>query len=232
MESSTWGQDSRSLLWWAVKKGSENAALNIEKAERIQEVFSQLAAGVSEVRREFSSVAGADVAYHGETAAAAVVLLEYPSLKLLETVSAPMEARIPYSPSFLGFREAPLIHYVVRRLSHEPDLVLVDGHGRAHPRLFGLACHVGVMLNTPTVGVAKSLLAGREVEDRVVDEEGRALGYVLKREGKRPLYVSVGYKITLDDAFRVVQGCTINSSPEPLKLAHQEANRLGATLQR
>jgi deoxyribonuclease V len=101
---------------------------------------------------------------------------------------------------------------------------IVDGHGLAHPRRFGLACHVGLIMDLPTIGVAKSRLFGREVGERIVDPQGNSIAEVIRANGKR-LYVSVGHKISLDESVRVVRHCVSKRGLEPIVLAHQEAQR-------
>ena len=118
---------------------------------------------------------------------------------------------------------------VAKKLTMEPSVFLVDGHGKAHPRGFGLACHVGLALDAPTVGVAKSSLYGKVRDGEVLDGDGRVLGRVL-RSGRSSFYVSVGHKIGLDEAFDVVQRCIAHGHPAPLRIAHQESVQLRGEL--
>ena len=146
-------------------------------------------------------VVGLDAGYRGERGVAVAALLDYPGLDLVEYAVVEGEVRVPYVPGLLAFREAPLMLRAYEHLSREPDLVVVDGHGVTHPRGFGIASHIGVVLDKPSVGVAKSLLYGR-VEplggERVVLVGGVAGGLVVSR-GEREVYFSVGHRVSFED---------------------------------
>jgi len=133
---------------------------------------------------------------------------------------------VEYRPGFLSLREGPILLAAARKLRVAPEAYLVDGHGRAHPRRFGLACHVGLALVKPTVGVAKSVLIGKVIESTLVDDKGTVTARILRDQAKRSYYVSVGHLISLDDAFRLVQLCLSGSDISPLSAAHVEAARL------
>jgi deoxyribonuclease V len=184
-------------------------------------------------------IAGADVSYsrHDPRLFAAVVVVNARTLEVLETSSVVAEARFPYVPGFLSFREAPPVMEAFRGLSDWPDLLLVDGHGVAHPRGFGLACHLGILLDVPSVGVAKSVLVGdadppgprRGSTARLVHRE-RTVGRVVRtRDRVRPVYVSVGHRLSLRTAVEWVlasgRGFRV---PEPTRQAHLAVNRLRA----
>lgn len=166
----------------------------------------------------------------------AVVILRYPELSVAEVEVAEGTLTFPYIPGLLSFRESPLILAACERLCKVPDLVLVDGQGVAHPRRFGLASHVGLFLDLPTIGCAKSILCG---EHQPLDEEvgshaelvdnGEVVGAALRtKSGMKPIYVSVGHKISLAAALRwVLNCCRGHRIPEPLRLAHLAA---GGTL--
>jgi len=157
-------------------------------------------------------VAGADIAYarESDTLHAAVVVLDARSLEVMETRAVRSEAAFPYVPGFLSFRELPPLLEAFARLARRPDLVLCDGQGQAHPRRFGLACHLGVLLDVPTIGVAKSRLLGeasppgpRKGDWSPLYEGGELLGCVLRtRERVKPVWVSPGHRIDLDSALR------------------------------
>jgi deoxyribonuclease V len=177
-------------------------------------------------------VAGVDVTYpEGSGAAlAAVVVVRLPSLAVVESALGAAPAPFPYVPGYLSFREGPAALAALRRLRAEPDLLLCDGQGLAHPRRFGLACHLGVILDRPAVGCAKSLLVGshavpgarRGCRRRILDR-GETVGVALRtRDGVRPVYVSVGHRVDLPGAIRVVLACARGfRHPEPLRLAHR-----------
>ncbi len=141
-------------------------------------------------------------------------------------------ATFPYVPGLLSFREVPVVLAAVRKLSVVPEVFLFDGQGVAHPRRFGLASHAGVLMDAPTVGCAKSRLFGRHDEPAVgrgsrrpliAPDDGQVIGAVLRtREAVKPVYVSVGHRVRLDDAVKLVLRCHSGYRlPEPLRLAHQ-----------
>ncbi len=182
-------------------------------------------------------VAGIDVTYPegAGTALACVVVMRRPSLALVERAFGEAPLSFPYVPGYLSFREAPAVLAALRRLSVEPDLLLFDGQGLAHPRRFGLACHVGVIVDRPAVGCAKSLLVGRHAEPgarrgcrRRILDRGEAVGVALRtRDGVRPLFVSVGHRVDLPGAVRAVLSCTRGRrNPEPLREAHRAVGAL------
>ncbi len=187
-------------------------------------------------------VAGCDVAFEKarDRAVGAVVVLRYPELEVVERVVAEAPIAFPYVPGLLSFRETPLLVQAFERLEHTPDLVMVDGHGYAHPRRFGIACHIGLLLGVPTIGVAKSRLVGEEGVVAAargsradLTDAGEVIGTLLRtRDGVRPLYVSVGHEIALDAAERWVLRCARGYRlPEPTRLADRlagEAKRGGS----
>ena len=154
-----------------------------------------------------SYVAGVDVGFKENytITQAAVAVLSFPELEPLETAIAQIPTTFPYIPGYLSFREIPAILKVMGQLQTIPDLILCDGQGLAHPRRFGLACHLGVLLDIPTIGVAKSLFIGKH--ETVATEKGNwtplldkdeTIGIVLRsRTNVKPLYVSIGHKISL-----------------------------------
>lgn len=165
---------------------------------------------------------------NGDRIWAAAVALGVADLELQESVVVCHRTAFPYVPGFLSFREAPAALAALERLRTTVDLLLVDGHGLAHPRRFGLACHIGLLAALPTIGVAKSVLVGRYEEpgrdrgDRTpLLDDGNTVGAVLRtRSYTRPVFVSVGHRISLDTAISYVLRCTPKfRSPEPIRLA-------------
>lgn len=161
-------------------------------------------------------VAGVDVGYdENNIARAAVAVLSFPTLEKVEVAIATRLATFPYIPGLLSFREVPAILDALEKLSITPDLLLCDGQGLAHPRRFGLACHLGVIANLPSIGVAKSLFIGEH--DEVAPErgnwqplidQGETVGAVLRsRTGVKPIYVSIGHRISLRSAIDYVLRC-------------------------
>jgi len=180
-------------------------------------------------------VAGVDISSRGSRGdgVAAVVVLSFPQLELLEVQVITQQIGFPYVPGLLSFREAPLIAAACERLTTAPDLILVDGQGIAHPRRFGLASHLGLLLDVSTIGCAKSLLVGShgpldEAAGKYVEitHEGDVIGAALRtRSGVRPVYVSIGHKVDLGSALSWTLGCCRGLRlPEPTRLAHLAAN--------
>ena len=179
-------------------------------------------------------IAGVDISVNRVQgmATGAVVVLSYPELGLVETELVHDKLDFPYVPGFLSFRESPFILAACERLTVTPDLILVDGQGIAHPRRIGLASHLGLFLNTPTIGCAKSLLCGRhEVTGdqpgsyaEVIDK-GETIGVALRTKlGVKPVYVSIGHRIDLKSAiYWVLECCRGYRLPEPTRLAHLAA---------
>ena len=180
-------------------------------------------------------IAGTDISVSRETgiARAAIVVLTYPDLQLVEIQSAERPADFPYLPGLLSFRETPAIIEAGEKLVHTPDLILVDGQGIAHPRRFGIASHLGLLWDKPTIGCAKSRLCGQHgpVDSKAgalaeLVEAGETIGAAVRtRTNVRPLYVSVGHRITLGAAVRWVLNCCRGYRlPEPTRLAHLAAS--------
>ena len=221
------------LEWGPMRCSPVRWPLSVAAARAIQERLS------SRVRRSGSPrvtlLAGADLAYGRDGKAwAAVVVVRLPGCAVAEVATASGRPAFPYVPGYLSFREGPLLLEAFGRLRRSPDLCLFDGQGIAHPRGCGLAAHIGVLLGLPSVGCAKSRLVGeyREPGARRGDWsplrlEGRTVGAVLRsREGVRPLFVSVGHRISLAVAIRWVLACCRYRVPEPIRLAEQVVNRL------
>ena len=182
-----------------------------------------------------SLIAGVDVSGANEEriAKAAIVMLDYPDLNVIETVIIEAEVNFPYVPGLLSFREMPLLIKVLEKLDAVPDLVLVDGQGIAHPRRLGLASHLGLFLDIPTIGCAKSRLIGThgELPDNAktwteLFDGNEVIGAAVRTKIKtNPLYISVGHKISLPKAiYWTLQCCKKHRLPEPTRLAHQAAS--------
>lgn len=180
--------------------------------------------------RDVRLVAGGDVAFDrpNRRGVAAVVVLAYPSLEVVEQVTRESSVTFPYVPGLLSFRETPVLLPAFEHLQSAPDLLMVDGHGYAHPRRFGFACHLGLLLDLPTIGVAKSRLigepgtvAGPRGSRADLTDDGEVIGSLLRtRQGVRSIFVSVGHRIGLDDAERWVLRCApTHRLPEPTRRA-------------
>ncbi len=186
--------------------------------------------------RRVRLVAGGDCAFSpdGRRIWAGIVVVRLPELEPVARAWATGRVTFPYVPGYLSFREGPVFIRAARRLRVRPDLWLFDGQGIAHPRGFGLAAHLGVLLGASSVGCAKSRLVGEHAEPGRRRGEwaslvfrGERVGAVLRtRDGVRPLYVSVGHRISLTGALRWVLPCCRFRVPEPIRLAEQLVNRL------
>jgi deoxyribonuclease V len=186
-------------------------------------------------------VAGADAICDREDQRifGAIAVYSYPDLELVEEAGAAAVCPFPYRTGLLSFREVPILAAAFARLKQRPDVVLVDGQGIAHPRGLGLATHLGLVLDLPTIGVAKSRLAG-EGEEPGADTgaasplilAGKVVGLILRtQKGKKPFYLSPGHKITLKECRKIVMGCVRRyRSPEPLRHADRLSRRLRSTL--
>jgi deoxyribonuclease V len=207
---------------------ADAAALQLELAERVvpEDGFSGPPL----------TVAGVDVSIRkapgGDRAVACIAVMEWGSWRILSVAIAEDRVRFPYIPGLLSFRELPVILKAADRLSEWPGLFMVDGAGMAHPRFFGLACHLGVVSGCPSVGVAKSRLVGTHAPlpegrgSRVsLLVGGRVAGTVLRtRSGVRPLYVSPGHFVSLETAADLVlASITRFRLPEPIRAAHKLA---------
>jgi len=196
------------------------------------------------LEKKLQLVAGLDCAFSkdGKRIFAAVVVLRLPQFELVETVGASKKVTFPYIPGLLSFREAPVCLVAVEKLQRQPDLFIIDGQGVAHPRRLGLAAHLGLFLDQPAIGCAKSRLTGIYEEPALdkgaysllKDEKGKQsakseiIGAVVRtRTNVKPVFVSVGHKCLLEDAVRVVLDCSVKYRlPEPTRLAHQAVSRL------
>ncbi|MBD1805045.1 deoxyribonuclease V [Microcoleus sp. FACHB-SPT15] len=191
--------------------------LNVEEAIAIQ---NQLRSQVitEDQLGDVQYVAGVDLGFEedGAISRAAVAVLSFPDLQLQEKAIAKRPTTFPYIPGFLSFREIPAILDALETVSITPDLIVCDGQGIAHPRRLGIACHLGVLIDIPTIGAAKSLLVGKHDEVPVekgswqpLQYRGEVVGAVVRsRTGVKPLYVSPGHRISLPTAIDYVLRCT------------------------
>lgn len=180
-------------------------------------------------------IAGVDVGFEDSNriTRAAIAVLDYPSLNVLERSIARLPTSFPYVPGLLSFREAPAVLAAMEQLSRLPDMLLCDGQGIAHPRRLGIASHLGVLLDLPTIGVAKSRLVGTHDEPAVekgawkpLYDKQELIGCVLRsRSGVKPLYISPGHRIGFDAAREMVLACTTRFRlPETTRWAHRLAS--------
>ena len=209
--------------------------LTVEEAIAIQQQFRKEVITQDQLEEPVQYVAGVDMGFEaaGTISRAAVAVLSFPSLQLQESAIARRPTTFPYVPGFLSFREIPAVLDALEKISTIPDLILCDGQGIAHPRRFGIACHLGLIVDIPTIGVAKSLLIGNHQE---VSEErgswqplvnkGETIGAVLRtRMGTKPLYISSGHRVSLSTAIEYVLRCTPKYRlPETTRIADKLAS--------
>ena len=183
-------------------------------------------------------IAGLDCAFSkdGRRILAAVVVLRLPEFELVETANAIRKVSFPYIPGLLSFREAPVCIDAVEKLRTRPDAFIIDGQGIAHPRRLGLAAHLGLFFDKPTIGCAKSRLTGTYQEPApqkgayslLKDEKAETIGAVVRtRANVKPVFISVGHQCLLENAIKITLACAIKYRlPEPTRLAHQLVSRL------
>ncbi|HVN65014.1 MAG TPA: endonuclease V [Methanomicrobiales archaeon] len=217
-----------------------NIPTSLGEARAIQEVVAREAEAAPRIPLDrVHSVGGADASYSpdGMTIHGAAVVLALPSLEILDRGTSSCGVRFPYRPGYFAFREGPALLGAVAALARKPDLLLVDGHGLAHPRRAGIAVHLGLLLGIPSVGVAKRPLAGDAAipgpapgSAVPVIDRGEVIGVALRtRAGSRPVYVSPGYATDLDTAMAVVLSATAGFRiPAPLREAHRVSRELRA----
>jgi deoxyribonuclease V len=175
-----------------------------------------------------SSVAGVDLSYDKNRAYASMVVFDAKTRSIRESMHVTSEAWFPYIPTYLAFRELPIVSQLMDLLDGD-TVVVFDGHGILHPQHFGMASHAGVVFDMPTIGVAKSVLHGVATGRtrggaRAIEVDGDVCGYSLSSHGRRPVYVSPGHCISLSQALRMVRRFTIYRVPEPTRVAHMHAN--------
>lgn len=217
----------------------------ISDAKAAQNEMSQQVSIEDSIQQPLSYIAGVDVSNTPfdpqQMIFGAIVILSYPSLEIVETATQSMQQTFPYVPGLLGFREVPVLFQAYQQLTIQPDLLVVDGHGMSHPRGLGIATHLGLLLDKPTIGVAKSILVGKAAHP-LPDEAGSSTPLIYKekqiatlfRSKKKcsPLILSAGHKITLKTATEVVKTCLKGwRLPEPTRQAHLAANECRKTFQ-
>ena len=204
---------------------------SIEKARETQLRLSKQIVLEDVLPKKIHFIAGVDVAYVKDLSIGAVAVLDYTSLKLVESQTALCKTRFPYVSTLLSFREIPPTVLSIKKLHLQPDIFLVDAHGFAHPYRCGFASHLGLVVGKPTIGVAKSRLFG-EVEGArgkrdvaLLKHDKEVIGAVVTtKRGCKPVYVSVGHMVSLETAVKVVKHCARhNRIPEPILKAHELA---------
>lgn len=207
---------------------SQAIALQKQLSEKVQQ---------TRLRNKPQTIAGIDCAFSRDKKRiiACVVVLNFADFEPIETTNASQKVVFPYIPGLLSFREAPVCIAAVEKLKREPDVFLIDGQGIAHPRRLGLAAHLGLFFDKPTIGCAKSRLTGTFQEPlskkgayNPLKDKKETIGAVIRtREKVKPVFVSIGNKCSLEDAIKVTLTCaTKYRLPEPTRLAHQLVSKL------
>jgi deoxyribonuclease V len=200
---------------------------SVKKAHAMQKHLSKKLIFKDTLPETLTYVAGVDIAYSRGTSIGAVAVLELAFLVQVESEVAHIETHFPYIPTLLSFREIPPAYSAIKKLSKDPDVFLVDGQGYAHPYGLGFASHLGLLLDKPTIGVAKNRLWGKVEKAgqegwKPLTANGVIVGAeVITKSGTKPVYVSVGHKVSLERAIKIVKGCTGKyKTPEPIRRAH------------
>jgi deoxyribonuclease V len=218
-----------------------NPKFSVKKAHEMQLRLSRKLIFEDTLPEKVDYVAGVDVAYLEDTSVAAVAVLDASTLSQVEVQVAHIKTCFPYIPTLLSFREIPPAYSAIKKLHSKPDVFMVDGQGFAHPYGLGFASHLGLLLDKPTIGVAKSLLCGEVEQDgedgwAPLKYKGKVIGAeVVTKQGTKPVYVSVGHRVSLKRAIEVVLECTGKYKlPEPTRRAHitagEEKRRLQSIL--
>ncbi len=192
---------------------------------------------IQPLTQTINTIAGADISFNkfSEVIYSGIVVLSLPDLRIVETASIRSTAKFPYVPGLLSFRETPSFMECWEMLKTKPDVLMLDGQGIAHPRRFGIACHIGLLLNLPTIGCAKSILVGRHGElgpeagsSSPLIDKGEVVGVALRTKKKvAPVYISPGHMMDLNSAVDLtLLSVTKYRQPEPTRQAHLLVNQL------
>ena len=183
---------------------------------------------ISDSVKKIKTIAGAEQAFIENKVISAIVVCSYDTLETIEKIYAVAEAKMQYISGYMFYREGPALIEAFNKLENKPDILIVNGNGILHPRRIRMASHAGILLDMPTIGIAKSLMIGEKKGDTIyVDKEAR--GYELTtREHANPIYVSPGHKVSLKTSFEIIKHSIKlpHKLPEPLHLAHAYANKI------
>ncbi len=215
-----------------------NSYFSVKNAHSMQKKLARFVIREDNLPRKIKCIAGVDVAYTKQYSFGAVAVLEYCSLSIVEVRTAKVKTQFPYIPTLLSFREIPPVTAAIKKSKIQPNVFLVDGQGIAHPYRLGFASHLGLLLNKPTIGAAKTLLCGKvgalnsEGWAPIIDRD-EVIGAAIGKEGGKPIYVSIGHKVSLERAIDIVKHCTQHYRiPEPIRAAHKAANEKSKNLKK
>jgi deoxyribonuclease V len=208
--------------------------LSPTEAKKVQLKLAQQVVYENEIE-QINFVAGIDVGFNlkRKISKAALALLSYPNLNFIEATEAELTTVFPYIPGLLSFREIPVIIEALKKVNQQPNVILCDGQGIAHPRRFGIACHIGVLTGIPTIGVAKSRLIGeyhslglKKGSTVPLKHGDEIIGSVIRsRANVKPLFISIGHKLNLEKCLEIVWTCiTKYRQPETTRWAHRLAS--------
>jgi deoxyribonuclease V len=207
---------------------------DLSEARSIQEVLTR-EVRLTPLETDIETVAGVDAAFHERRTVAAICVFSFPALELIEEFFAVSETDFPYIPGYLSFREGPAILSAFEKMDALPDIIIFDGQGIAHPKRLGIASHMGVILDRPTIGCAKSRLVGNYKEPGArrgswsyIYFKGEPVGKVLRtKEGVKPLFVSPGHMITINEAADMVLRCVSSYRlPDPIRRADNLSKKI------
>lgn len=199
---------------------------SIERARKAQRLLAQMVVERDDFPNPPRTVGGVDVAYVGEYAIAAAVIVDYNTLTVKERTANIVKVKFPYIPTLLSFRECYPMISAIKKLKELPDIFMVDAQGRLHPFRLGAASHLGVVLNVPTIGIAKKLLCGnigerKDIWAPIYDKDEIIGAAVWTKKNAKPIFVSIGHRVTLKTAIKItLTMCKKYKLPEPIRQAH------------
>jgi deoxyribonuclease V len=225
------GNELKGTLKRIMEEAQTENDFSVEKAHEAQLRMSEKIIFEDRLPERIRLVAGVDIAYADDVSIGTVAVLDYDSLEIVEKQTAFCKTCFPYFSTLLSFREIRPAVLCIQKLRTQPDLFLVDGHGFAHPYHCGLACHLGLVLRKPTIGVAKSRLVGEvktarsKAEADLIEYKKKTVGAVVTTKSQcKPVYVSVGHMVSLETAVKIVKHCAKNNRiPEPILTSHKTA---------
>lgn len=205
-----------------------------EELRKIQKEIAKKIILKDVLPKSITTIAGFDLAFLDEKAFCAGVILDYKTMDIIEMKIIKTDLSFPYVPTFLTFREGSPIMEVYRKLETKPDVIMINGQGIAHPLSCGIASHVGVLLDVPSIGVAQSKLCGDYKQPKKVGDyspliyKNKTIGYVFKsKKNCKPIFISPGHKVSLDTSLEIIKFCTGDHKlPEPIFFAHSLANKI------
>jgi len=194
----------------------------VQKAKKLQEELSKKVITKDVLPKKITKICGVDVSYKNDRAYCSCVIMDAKSMKIIETVHTTSKIQYDYIPGLFMLRESKPILNTIKKLKTKFDVLLVDGHGQLHPRRCGLACYIGMLIEKPTIGVAKNLLCGNQKSDYTIELDGKVMGQVIQSKNKT-IFISIGHMISLKTACKIIKNSILLEKwyPQPLYLADQ-----------